>query len=194
MNYFFNLDKFINILLDENNNMEELKHQPCPVCGKKTLTLSQEDYNIPNFGEALLFSMNCGSCNYSKSDIETLEVKDPAKYTFTIESVKDLNVQVIKSANATVKIPQMRMSVEPGSNSEGYVSNIEGVITRFEKIIKDQRDTSEDKSVRKSAKNLLKKIWKIKEGDVKLKIIIDDPSGNSAIISDKAIITKTKKK
>ncbi len=194
MNYFFNLDKFINILLEENINMEELKNQPCPICGKKTLTLRQEDYNIPNFGEALLFSMSCESCNYSKSDIETLEVKEPAKYTFTIESVEDLNVQVVKSANATVKIPQMRMSVEPGSNSEGYVSNIEGVITRFEKIIKDQRDTSEDKSVRKSAKNLLKKIWKVKEGDVKLKIIIDDPSGNSAIISDKAIITKTKKK
>jgi zinc finger protein len=174
--------------------MDELKNQPCPVCGKNTLTLSQEDYNIPHFGEALVFSMHCDSCKYHKADIETLDVHDPAKYEFMIESVEDLNVKVIKSANATVKLPNARLSSEPGSGSDGYISNIEGLINRFEKIIQDQRDHSDDKSARKSAKNLLKKLWKVKLGEIPFKVIIEDPTGNSAIVSEKVKITKLKVK
>ena len=45
---------------------------------------------------------------------------------------------------------------------------------------------SEDDSDKKKAKNLLKKLMKIKLGQQKQKMIIEDPSGNSAIISDKA--------
>ncbi len=173
--------------------MAELKKQPCPICGKNTLTLSQNEYDIPNFGEAFLFSMHCDSCKYNKSDIEPIEAKEPAKYTFEVESIEDLNVKIVKSASATLKIPTFRLSVEPGSDSEGYISNIEGVLNRFEKIVQEQRDLSEDKSIRKSAKNLLKRMWKAKEGDLPFKIIVEDPRGNSAIISDKAVITKLKK-
>lgn len=87
----------------------------------------------------------------------------------------------------------MRMSVEPGIASEGYVSNIEGMLERFKKILESQRDTAGEDSERKTAKNLLKKLWKVECGDEELKIVIEDPSGNSAIISDKAVVTKMKK-
>ena len=174
--------------------MAELKNQQCPICGKNELTLRQDEYDIPNFGEAFVFSMSCGKCKYSKSDIEPLESKDPAKYTFNVESKEDLNVKLVKSASATLKIPTFRLSVEPGSDSEGYISNIEGVLNRFEKIVQDQKELSDDKAVRKSAKNLLKRMWKAKEGDLPFKIVIEDPTGNSAIISDKAEIVKLKKK
>jgi len=46
--------------------------------------------------------------------------------------------------------------------------------------------------VKRNAKNLLKKLWKVELGDEKLKIVIEDPSGNSAIISDKAVSEKLK--
>ena len=39
---------------------------------------------------------------------------------------------------------------------------------------------------------MLKKLWKVECGDEKLKIIIEDPSGNSAIISEKAKVEKLK--
>ena len=42
------------------------------------------------------------------------------------------------------------------------------------------------------AKNLLKKIQKISWGQEKAKLIIEDPSGNSAIISEKAVKSKLK--
>ena len=47
--------------------------------------------------------------------------------------------------------------------------------------------------MKKAAKNLLKKIWKVECGEQEMKVVIEDPTGNSAIISDKAIVTKLKK-
>lgn len=172
--------------------MEEIKNQPCPFCNKKTLVLIEEDKDIPYFGKCYMMTMRCDSCNYYKFDIEAAERKDPVKYTFTVKDKKDLNVRVIKGSEATVKIPSLRMSVSPGIASIAYISNIEGVIRRFKRIIEDQRDNAEDDSVKKSAKNLLKKLWKVECGEEELKITIEDPSGNSAIISERAEISRLK--
>ena len=84
------------------------------------------------------------------------------------------------------------MKVEPGPASQGFITNIEGVISRFEKVIEEQRDSAEEKSDRKSAKNLLKKIRKVKLGDLPVKIVVEDPTGNSAILHDKAVKSKLK--
>ena len=84
------------------------------------------------------------------------------------------------------------MSVEPAVASNGYVTNIEGIFNRFKKIVESERENAEEDDVKKKAKNLLKKMWKIECGDEKMKIIIEDPSGNSAIISDKVLISKLK--
>lgn len=172
--------------------MEEIKNQPCPFCNKKTLILLEEEKDIPYFGRCYMMTMNCDNCKYHKFDIESAERKDPVRYTFTIKTKEDMNVRVIKGAEATVKIPTLRMSVEPGIASVAYISNIEGVIRRFKKIIEDQKE-DEDESIKKQAKNLLKKLWKVENGEEELKIIIEDPSGNSAIISEKAEVTKLKK-
>jgi len=173
--------------------MEQLKNQPCPMCRGNTLTLTQDEKEIPYFGKVLVFSMTCSSCNYHIADIEAIEDKEPVRYTFETSSAKDMDVRIIKSSKATIKIPQLRMKVEPGPASQGYITNVEGVISRFEKIVDEQKDSAEEKSERKSAKNLLKKIRKVKLGDIQIKIIVEDPSGNSAIISPKAKIEKLRK-
>src|SRR3989344_1294271 len=175
-------------------NMDILEKQVCPLCGKSTLTLIEKKEDIPYFGKVYLFSMQCSSCDYNKSDVEAEETKDPCSITFTIEKESDMKIRVVKSSEATVKIPQMRMSVTPGPASEGYVSNIEGVLNRFQKILEDQRELSEEIEERKYAKNLLKKLWKVKNGDLPLKVIIEDSSGNSAIISEKVVVSKLKVK
>lgn len=173
--------------------MEKLENQPCPICHKKTLALTEEEMDIPYFGKTYIFSMNCSNCKYAKSDVEAEGRKEPCKITFTIEKEADMKVRVVKSSEASIKIPQLKMSVESGPASDGYVSNIEGLLSRFEKVIEDERDLAEEDEVKKHAKNLLKKIRKVKWGEMPLKIIIEDPSGNSAIISDKAVVEKLKK-
>ena len=173
--------------------MDKLDNQQCPMCGKKTLTLTEDLQEVPYFGKVYLFSMDCKECKYFISDVEAESEKDPVKCVIETDSEKDMEIRVVKSSNAIVKIPQLRMSMEPGPNSIGFVSNIEGLLERFVGIIEDQRDNSEEPDVKKKAKSLLKKIRRVKLGDEKLKIIIEDPSGNSAIISDKTKIEKLKK-
>ena len=174
--------------------MEELTEQLCPFCHNKTLVLREDLVDIPYFGKAFIFSMSCqdSDCNYFKADVEAEERKDPCRITFILKKEDDLNIRVVKSSEATVKIPQLRMSVTPGPSSNGYVSNVEGLLNRFKKILEDERDLSDDDSVRKHAKNLLKKLWKVKQGDMELKVIIEDPSGNSAILSKDTVVEKLK--
>ncbi len=164
---------------------ETIAGQPCPLCHQKTLTLTEEDVEVPFFGKAALFSMTCSNCKYHKADVEATEKKEPCKYTFEINSEKDMKVRVVKSSEATVKIPHIT-TITPGPASQGFVTNIEGILNRVKYQIETARDTAEDNADKKKAKNLLKKLTRITWGQEKQKIIIEDPSGNSAIISDKA--------
>ena len=172
--------------------MDKLEHQPCPICHEKQLTLIEDEQEIPYFGKVFLFSMECAACKFRKADVEAAARKEPTKYTLEVDSEEDMKIRVVKSSEATVKIPQMKMSVTPGPVSEGYISNIEGVLTRFEKVIEDEKETAEDEDVKKQAQKLLKKLRRVKWGQEKLKIILEDPSGNSAIISEKAHVETLK--
>ena len=166
--------------------IDELPGQECPICKAKKLMLSEREMEIPYFGKAFLFSMNCSNCNYHKADVEAAEEKDPVKFTFEISSEDDLKVRVVKSSEATVKIPHVT-TITPGPASNGYVTNIEGILSRVKHQIEVARDNEDDPSAKKKAKNLLKKLQKVFWGREKLKITIEDPSGNSAIISEKAV-------
>jgi zinc finger protein len=168
---------------------EELSGETCPICGEKTLSLFEDEKEVPYFGKVVLFSMNCSSCNYHKADVEALEKNEPSKYTFEISSEEDMKVRVVKSSEAAIKIPHIT-TITPGPASNGYVTNIEGILNRVKKQIEVARDTAEDNDDRKKAKNLLKKLINIMWGRQSQKIIIEDPSGNSAIISDKALRSK----
>jgi len=165
---------------------EILKDQICPFCGNKTLTLVEEKREIPYFGTAYLFSMECSSCDYFKADIEFDKEQKPCKYKLDINSEEDMKIRVVKSSNATIKIPRM-ITITPGPMSNGYVTNVEGILNRIEKVFKDQLETEDDNSKKKKLKNMIKKLQKVKWGNEELTLIIEDPSGNSAIISDKAV-------
>ncbi len=177
--------------MTKEEKSEEMPGQPCPMCRQKTLTLSEAEREVPYFGKVYLFSMTCSNCKYHKADIECIEKNEPSKFTFEITSEEDMEVRVIKSSQATVKIPHIT-TITPGPASNGYISNIEGIFNRVKRQVETARDTADDPADRKKAKNMLKKITKIMWGRQPQKIIIEDPSGNSAIVSDKAEKSKLK--
>ena len=107
--------------------VEEIKNELCPFCHKKTLILRQEEIEIPYFGLVYLYSIDCSNCNYHKSDVESAKSSGPIKISFEVSSEKDLNVRVIKSADATVKLPRI-LTISPGPASNGYITNIEGIL------------------------------------------------------------------
>lgn len=160
--------------------------QECPICHKKSLTLSEHEQDIPHFGLTFFFTMSCSECGYHKADVEAAEAKEPCKYTFTVESEEDLKARVVRSSTATIKIPRIT-TITPGPASNGYITNIEGILSRVKRQIEVARDSEEEKEDRKKAKNLLKKLQRIMWGQESIAITIEDPSGNSAIISEKAV-------
>ncbi len=173
----------------QSEKVSELPGQPCPICKTNNLTLTEMERDIPFFGKAYLFSMTCSNCKYHKADVEAAEKHEPAKYTIEVNAEEDMKIRVVKSAEAIVKIPHI-MTWEPGPAAQGFITNIEGLLRRAKYALERARDESEDKAERKKAKNMLKKIQKVMWGQDKLKIILEDKTGNSAIISEKAVKKK----
>ncbi len=180
---------FFEIIMADEDTPDILKGQPCPMCRKNTLTLTEAKRDIPFFGVCYIFSMDCSSCDYHMADIESEEEKDPVKYSIDVETEDDLKIRVVKSSKATLKIPRI-IEMSPGPVANGYVTNVEGVLSRAKKIIESQKADEDDSSKRKKLKNMLKKIQDVLWGRGSLKIIISDPSGNSAIVSEKAVKSK----
>ena len=137
--------------------------------------------------------MTRNNCTYDQADVEATEQKEPVKYEFEISSEEDMKVRVVKSSEATVKLPHIA-TITPGPASQGYVTNIEGILSRVKYQVEAAKEMEEDEEDKKKAKNLLKKITRITWGQEKQKLIIEDSSGNSAIISDKAIKSPLKVK
>ena len=171
--------------------MSEIKGEMCHLCGEKKLILKEEELDISFFGKVFVFSMECEACGFRKADVEPAEKKEPCRYTIEVSTEADMNIRVVKSGEATVKIPHI-ITFEPGPASEGFVTNIEGLLDKVKKMIESSVDDDEDEGgdSKKKAKNIIKKLTNVMLGRDSLKIIIEDPTGHSAIISDKAQKTK----
>ena len=92
----------------------------------------------------------------------------------------------MRSQSATVIIPEIGIKVEPGPKSEGYVTNIEGVLSRFEDAVKKALNLFEDDESQKNAKIALNALQELKKGNETATLIILDPFGQSNVVSENA--------
>ncbi len=160
--------------------MKKIK-MACPVCQtEKSLKVISHIEKIPYFGEILESTFICDHCGYHYSDILCLDQTDPMRYSIDIES-ETLNARVVKSQSATIRIPELGLKVEPGPGSIGYISNIEGVIERFQAAVKMALKLFEDKKSQEKAFSILKDLKKVRAGKKNVKIILEDPFGQSFI-------------
>ena len=169
-------------------NEEEINEMiiKCPACGIEDVAKSiMKEIEIPHFGKVLETTLLCPSCGFRHSDVIALEQNDPAKYVLEINK-NNLSVRVVRSQSATVSIPEVGVKVEPGPKSEGYVTNVEGMLTRFEDAVKKALNLFEDETSQVNAKNTLEHIQELKKGNGTATLIILDPFGQSNIVSDKA--------
>ncbi len=156
----------------------------CPVCGIEGVAKSiMKELEIPHFGQVMETTIQCPSCGFKHSDIIALEQNDPAKYVLEINK-NTLSVRVVRSQSATVIIPEAGVKVEPGPKSEGYVTNVEGVLTRFEDAVIKALNLFEDEESQKNAKSTLEYIRELKKGNTTATLIILDPFGQSNVVSD----------
>ena len=156
----------------------------CPACGVEGVAKSiMKELKIPHFGEVMETTIQCPSCGFKHSDIIALEQNDPAKYVLEINK-NNLSIRVVRSQSATVIIPEVGVKVEPGPKSEGYVTNVEGVITRFESAVKKALNLFEDEESQINAKKALKQLQELKKGNGTATLIILDPFGQSNVVSE----------
>lgn len=156
----------------------------CPACGGENKATSiMREIEIPHFGNVLETTIQCDSCGFKHSDIIALEQNDPAKYILPI--TKDtLSTRVVRAQSATVSVPEVGVKVEPGPKSEGYVTNVEGILTRFKDATNQALNLFCDEESQKNAKITLEKIEDLIAGKSEAKLIIEDPFGQSNIVND----------
>ncbi len=169
-------------------NEEEINEMiiKCPACGIEGVAKSiMKEIEIPHFGNVLETTLLCPSCGFRHSDVIALEQNDPAKYVLEINK-NNLSIRVVRSQSATVTIPEVGVKVEPGPKSEGYVTNVEGMLTRFEDAVIKALNLFEDETSQINAKKTLAQIQELKKGNGTATLIILDPFGQSNIVSEKA--------
>ncbi len=161
----------------------------CPLC-QKDLVMNWQRDNIPYFGEIMYISARC-QCSFRFADTMILSTKEPMRYEMPVETSEDLDARVIRSTSGTIRIPEMGVTIEPGSVSESYVTNIEGVLQRVRDVLLTaSRWVQGDEEKSSRSEELLCMLEDVIEGKRKITVIVEDPLGNSAIISKKVKATR----
>lgn len=172
---------------------------PCPICseeGKLRMVANVDE--IPYFGEHTQVTVLCHGCGWRQTDFIPAEGKKAGASSLVVNDSDKLRSRVVRSSSCTVRIPELDLEVIPGTNSTGYVSNIEGVLNRFVDIInmvrRDvERDIAMDSSVSEENANaratldrLLTSIAQAGEQSV-FTVEFLDPHGHSMILDPDAV-------
>jgi len=167
---------------------------PCPVCSKiSDVHMIAHVSEIPYFGEHTQVTVMCHSCGWRQTDFIPAEGKKAGGWSLVIENEDNLKSRVVRSSSCTVKIEELDLQVYPGSSSTGYVSNVEGVLNRFLKIIEmvfedlknDSEEHGEEISRLESMKIRILNLGKKESSSLTLTLL--DPHGHSMIIDKSAV-------
>jgi zinc finger protein len=139
--------------------------------------------HIPYFGEVLETFASCSNCKYKSSDVLPVEEKKAAAlHKKAVSKESHLSLRLVKSKNATIEIPEIGLLIEPGPDSEAFITNIEGMIDRIIDIVAGFKAHHPKKS--KEIDKTLKALEQMKKAKKKFTLIIRDKSGQSAILDE----------
>ena len=146
-------------------------------------------HEIPYFGEQTELTLACKSCGWRKTDFIAGDGGEPVAWSIPVNA-STLDGRVVRSSSCTVRIPELDIEVEPGIAADGYVSNIEGVVSRFEDAIRmlmRQARAENDMEDVKSCEEFLRLLESAKAGDGNaVSLVLLDPLGHSKIMHDSA--------
>jgi len=171
------------------SGIHEVRLGDCPICGgKNTLKALNYLHEIPYFGKVMESTIICEKCGYRNADVMLLEEKEPKLYTVKVEEEKDLFTRVVRSKSGTIELEEIGIKIEPGPASQGFVTNIEGVLERARETLlmakNFKKEENEEESIKK-IEEILNYIEGVKEGKKPLTVRIMDPFGNSALVGEK---------
>ncbi|MCW3136079.1 MAG: ZPR1 zinc finger domain-containing protein [Canidatus Methanoxibalbensis ujae] len=152
----------------------------CSACNR-TSVLNIAPYEVPYFGDILIFTEICGHCGFRSTDVMIVSERKSVRYEMRVSSVRDLNARVVRSSSGRIEIPELGVNIEP-KKGEAFITTVEGVIERVRRIVEMLARSVEGDARKRRAAEILRKIEDIKEGKATMTLILEDPTGNSAII------------
>ena len=170
--------------------MQSKVDAPCPQCLKdNSLTMLAMSSEIPYFGEHTQITVICELCGWKHTDFIPSDGEKPGYSSLVVDNSEKCSARVVRSSSGTIRIPELELEVSPGGSSSGFVSNVEGVIKRFEDAVGSiLRGNADDEKIVKASLELLESLSYMKSGSSHLLIELLDPRGRSQIIHNDAII------
>jgi zinc finger protein len=162
----------------------------CPICRKEgQVKMRTHIDDIPYFGEHTQVTVLCDDCGWRQTDFIPAEGKKPSACELKLDNVSCMSVRVIRSSSCTVQIPELDLEVSPGNDSTGYVSNVEGVLERFLRIInmvKRQKVDDDEQEDVALLDHMIAALDSARSGEpieeITLRLL--DPRGHSMILSE----------
>lgn len=164
--------------------MRQIVSGPCPSCNIEIEYLYQTE-NIPFFSDILIISATCPSCGFRYVDTQLLKSAEPVRYEMPVSTREDLDVRVVRSTTGAIEIPELGVRIDPGPACQGFITNVEGVIDRVEQVVKGAL-TWGNEVEKENACAVLADIASVRAGSYPVTLILQDPMGNSVLISDTA--------
>ncbi len=168
--------------------MESKIDVSCVICGfDGGLSMLAHTEEIAYFGEHTQITLTCPGCGWRQTDFIPAEAREGSSHTYRIDSTDDLQVRVIRGSACTVRLLELDLEVRPGSHSTGYVSNIEGVLNRFQDVVDmvgRQAAIEGDDGAITELEQLTQAMLEIRRGQREATLQLLDPHGHSMILTD----------
>ncbi|EFO18780.1 Zpr1-PA [Loa loa] len=160
----------------------------CPNCGAPTETCMKPT-DIPYFTTVILMCTTCDTCGWKSNEIKSGgAIRDHGcRLTVSIEEEIDLARDVLKSDTCSMFIPELDLEVGSGALS-GRFTTVEGLLIATRDQLKEQRDfflvgDSRSETENDRMKSFLDNFEQILRLRKKVRLVLDDPTGNSYIQS-----------
>ena len=168
--------------------MESKIDVSCVICGfDGGLSMLAHTEEIAYFGEHTQVTLTCPGCGWRQTDFIPAEAREASSHTYCIDSIDDLQVRVIRGSACTVRLLELDLEVRPGSHSTGYVSNIEGVLNRFQDVVDmvgRQAAIEGDDGAITELEQMTQAMLEIRRGQREATLQLLDPHGHSMILTD----------
>ncbi|KAJ4480190.1 zf-ZPR1-domain-containing protein [Lentinula aciculospora] len=190
--------------VDEDRPMQEVESL-CMKCGEQGITRMLLT-SIPYFREIIVMSFRCEHCGASNNEVQSAGAIRPegTLYTAKILARSDLDRQIVRSASASIVIPELQLTLPSSARSqlttvEGLIrditsdlsmdqplrrvqdedsyTKIQSLIDKLGEILGDEDEVGDDGDNAPAVKKASEKDLPMPAFTVK----VDDPSGNSWI-------------
>ncbi len=115
----------------------------------------------------LIVAFFCPKCGFRGVDVFPEKGRKGRRLVLRVDNRKKLNVLVVRSSTATVKIPEIGAEIKPGPAATGFITTVEGILLRFLEVFHGN----------KAAEGKIRPLLNGRE----FTLIIEDPMGTSGI-------------